>query len=101
MGGDGEKVKQSIYEQVVERDEGACVVCHKAGECIHHIAPKSMLTGRRKEERDQFKNLEVLCTRCHLDAGTKEARRRDLTRLREKHGYSYDTFPWKGILGEA
>jgi len=60
-----------------------------------------MLPGKRKLERDQLKNLEVLCVCCHLQAHTKAARVRHLTLLRERHGYSYDTFPWKGILLEA
>jgi len=94
-------VKREVYEQVVERDEGACVDCGKAGGLLHHVIPKSMLMGRRKIERDQCKNLVVLCVLCHAGAHTKAARKRHLTLLRERWGYIYDDFPWKGILGEA
>ena len=94
-------MKQSVYEEVVERDEGACIDCGKAGGLVHHVVPKSMLMGRRKKERDQPKNLVVLCVLCDKMAHTKAARKRHLTVLREKHHYVYDTFPWKGILGEA
>ena len=93
--------KQSIYEEVIERDQGACVSCGRAGACIHHVVPRSMLPGKRKLERDQLKNLEVLCVCCHLQAHTKEARARDLTRLRDQYGYRYNTQPWLGVLGEA
>ena len=94
-------MKQEVYAEVVERDEGACIDCGKAGGLLHHVAPKSMLRGKRKKERDQPKNLVVLCVLCDKMAHTKAARKRHLTLLREKHDYVYDTFPWKGILGEA
>ena len=101
LGGDGEEVKLSVYQEVVERDEGACVDCGKAGGLLHHIVPKSMLMGKRKKERDQPKNLVVLCVLCDKMAHTKAARKRHLTLLREKHGYVFDTQPWLGLLGEA
>lgn len=94
-------MKQSVYELVVERDEGACVDCKKAGGLLHHVAPKSMLPGKRKKERDQPKNLVVLCVLCDKMAHTKAARKRHLTLLREKHGYPYKEQPWLGLLGEA
>jgi len=94
-------MQQTIYQQVVERDEGACVDCHKAGGLLHHVVPKSMLMGRRKVERDQLKNLVVLCVLCHAGAHTKAARKRHLTMLRERWGYIYDSQPWLGVLGEA
>ena len=94
-------MKQSVYEFVVERDDGACVDCKKAGGLLHHVVPKSMLPGRRKVERDQPKNLVVLCYLCDAMAHTKAARKRHLTYLREKHGYPYDEQPWLGVLGEA
>lgn len=94
-------MKQSVYQEVVERDEGACVDCLKAGELLHHVAPKSMLPGKRKPERDQPKNLVVLCSLCDKMAHTKVARKRHLALLRKKYGYSYDEQPWLGLLGEA
>ena len=89
------------YQEVVERDEGACVDCGRAGGLLHHVAPKSMLMGRRKKERDQPKNLVVLCVVCDKMAHTKAARKRHLTRLRELWGYKYPDQPWLGLLGEA
>ena len=94
-------MKQSVYTEVVERDKGACVDCHKAGGLLHHVVPKSMLPGRRKPERDQPKNLVVLCYLCDQYAHTKVARKRHLTYLREEWGYQYDQMPWRGLLGEA
>lgn len=94
-------MQQSIYELVVERDEGACVDCHKPGGVLHHVVPKSMLMGRRKPERDQPKNLVVLCILCDRWAHTKAARKRHLTLLRDKWDYPYDEQPWAGLLGEA
>lgn len=94
-------MKQSVYAEVVERDDGACVDCRKAGGLLHHVASKSMLPGRRKSERDQPKNLVVLCVLCDKMAHTKAARKRHLTLLREKHEYIYDIQPWLGLLGEA
>lgn len=90
-----------LRRMVIERDKGACVDCGKAGGLLHHVVPKSMLPGKRKPERDQPKNLVVLCKPCDRWAHTKAARRRHLTYLREKHGYPYDEQPWSGILGQA
>ena len=86
---------------VVERDQGACQDCGRAAHHIHHVIPKSMLPGHLKPLRDQPKNLICLCLEHHNQAHTKTARYRHLTLLREKWGYIYDDFPWKGILGEA
>ena len=94
-------MKQIIHDEIVERDGEACVDCGKAGGLVHHVAPKSMLPGKRKPERDQPKNLVVLCVLCDKMAHTKAARKRHLTLLREKHGYPYDEQPWVGLLGEA
>ena len=94
-------MKQSVYTEVVERDKGACIDCKRAGQLLHHVAPKSMLPGRRKPERDQLKNLVVLCYLCDQYAHTKAARKRHLTYLREEYGYKYPDQPWLGLLGEA
>lgn len=94
-------MKQSVYQEVVERDEGACVDCGKAGGLLHHVVPKSMLPGKRKKERDQPRNLVVLCVLCDKMAHTKAARKRHLTLLREQWGYDYSRQPWLGFLGEA
>ena len=94
-------VKQTVYEQVVERDQELCQDCGRPTGPPHHIIPKSMLPGRLKPLRDQPKNLICLCLSCHNQAHTKAARRRHLTFLRETHGYTYDTQPFVGVLGEA
>lgn len=95
------EVKAETYRFVVERDDGACIDCKKAGGLLHHVAPKSMLPGKRKPERDQPKNLVVLCVLCDRWAHTKAARKRHLTYLRSNWGYPYNEQPWLGLLGEA
>jgi len=94
-------VKQSVCEQVIERDGGLCRECNRPTGPPHHIIPKSMLPGRLKPLRDQPKNLICLCLEHHSQAHTKAARRRHLTMLRERYNYVYDSQPWIGALGEA
>lgn len=94
-------MKQEVYDAVVERDNWLCVDCGKLGGLVHHVAAKSMLMGKRKKERDQPKNLVVLCVLCDKMAHTKAARKRHLTMLRELWGYKYPDQPWSGLLGEA
>ena len=95
-------MKQSIYQEVVERDEGFCQDCdYKAAGEIHHIVRRGYWGKNAKYRGEVVENLISLCWKHHQGAHTKEAQRRHLTLLREKWGYLYDSFPWKGILGEA
>ena len=94
-------VQHSIYEQVVERDQGACQDCLRAAHHIHHIIPRGWFGKNGKHRGEVVSNLICLCRSCHERAHTKVARRRHLTLLRERWGYVYDTQPWLGVLGEA
>ena len=95
-------VKQSIYELVVERDDGICQDCDgKAANEVHHIVPKWMLPGKLKIKRDHPRNLICLCLRHHAKARCQSARKRHLELLRRKHGYEYSDPPFFNVLGEA
>ena len=95
-------MKQNVYAEVVERDEGACRDCDgKAAAEVHHIVPKWMLPGKLKAKRDHPRNLICLCLRHHGEARCQSARKRHLELLRETHGYKYPDQPFLGILGEA
>ena len=95
-------MKQSVYQEVVERDEGACRDCDgKAAAEVHHIVAKWMLPGKLKLKRDHPRNLICLCLRHHAEARCQSARKRHLELLRETHGYKYPDQPFLGILGEA
>jgi len=99
VGGGG--VKQEVYEEVIERDEGACQDCGVAAAEVHHVVRRGYWGKNAKQRGEVVENLICLCWSHHQGAHTKEAQRRHLTLLREKWGYIYDDFPWKGILLEA
>jgi len=86
---------------VIRRDQAACQDCGKAAHHIHHIVPRGWFGKNGKHRGEVVSNLICLCRSCHNQAHTKAARVRHLTMLRERYNYSYDTFPWKGILLEA
>lgn len=95
-------MKQSIFQQAAERDQGFCQDCdRKAADQIHHIVRRGYWGKNAKHRGEVVENLICLCWLHHQGSHTKDAQRRHLTLLREKHGYVYDTFPWKGILLEA
>ena len=94
-------MKQSVYEQAIERDEGACQDCLIAAGEVHHIVRRGYWGKNAKHRGEVVENLICLCLLHHNGAHSKEAQRRHLTLLREKHNYVYDTLPWKGILLEA
>ena len=102
MGGDGEEVKQSVYQEAAERDEGFCQDCDRkaAGE-IHHIVRRGYWGKNAKHRGEVVENLICLCWHHHQGAHTKMAQARHLALLRERWGYPYDTQPWSGLLGEA
>jgi len=111
--------KQTIYEEAAERDQGACQDCNgKAAGEIHHIVRRGYwgknakhrgevvenlicLCWHAKHRGEVVENLICLCWHHHQGSHTKEAQRRHLALLREKHGYPYDEQPWLGLLGEA
>ena len=95
-------MKQSVYEFVVERDDGICQDCDgKAANEVHHIVPKWMLPGKLKIKRDHPRNLICLCLRHHAEACCQSARKRHLELLRRKHGYEYSDPPFFNVLREA
>ena len=107
-GGDGEEVHKSLYQQLVERDRGICQECtqepggwDRAAHEIHHIVRRGYWGKNAKHRGEVVENLICLCWHHHQGAHAKEAQRRHLTLLREKHGYIFDTQPWLGLLGEA
>jgi len=93
--------KQTVYEQVIERDQGACQDCGRAAEDIHHVIPRGWFGKHGKADAEAVSNLICLCRAHHEQAHTKAARHRHLALLRESHGYSYSEQPWLGVLGEA
>lgn len=48
-----------------EPDFIACEYCGSWAVDIHHIEPRSKFGSKRKNERDDIKNLIALCRRCH------------------------------------
>lgn len=95
--GDG-NVKQEVYEEVVERDEEACVLCGRAGSELHHIVARRLLPGKLAHKRDTARNLCVLCWQHHQQAHTKAVRTQLLQLLCDKYGYNYQD--WAGYLEE-
>jgi len=51
------KVRLFVYS----RDEYMCRMCHRKGEHIHHIIPRSS----NKSKINEPSNLILLCARCH------------------------------------
>ena len=100
LGGDG-TVKQSIFQQAAERDQGACQDCDIAAAEIHHIVRRGYWGKNAKHRGEVVENLICLCWLHHQGSHSKEAQRRHLALLREKHGYDYSDQPWLGLLGEA
>ena len=94
-------MKQDVYEQAIERDEGACQDCLIAAGEVHHIVRRGYWGKNAKRRGEVVENLICLCWLHHQGGHSKEAQRRHLTLLREKHGYPYDQQPWLGLLGEA
>ena len=90
-----------MREQVILRDGAACIECGRFATEIHHIVRRGYWGKNAKYRGECKENMVSLCWLHHQQAHTKEAQRRHLTLLREKWGYLYDGFPWKGILGEA
>lgn len=86
----------SIYEQVRDRDRG-CVSCRRAGHEVHHIVPRSLFR-RGDPNRDDERNLCLLCRPCHAEAHTLAARGRLLSELRDRYGFDYSVAPWKKYL---
>ena len=91
--------KMNVREQVIERDEGACIDCGRAAHEIHHLVPKSAFGKRTKHLCERIENMACLCLVCHGQAAGRK--REHLEILRERHGYAYDSQPWIGVLGEA
>lgn len=95
-------MKQEVYQEVVERDDGICQDCDgKAADEVHHIVPKWMLPGKLKIKRDHPRNLICLCLHHHGEARCQSARKRHLELLREKHGYEYTDYPFSSVLKRA
>ena len=94
-------MQQSVYEQVIERDQGACQDCKRAAHDIHHIIPRGWFGKNGKRRAEVISNLICLCRLCHSQAHTKAARGRHLTLLRERWECDYSEQPWVGVLGEA
>ena len=94
-------MKNSIYQETAERDQGACQECEIAAAEIHHIVRRGYWGKNAKHRGEVVENLICLCWLHHQGGHSKEAQRRHLTLLREKHGYLYDEQPWLGLLGEA
>ena len=101
-------VKLSLYQQLVERDQGICQECaqelggwDRAAHEIHHIVRRGYWGKNAKHRGEVVSNLICLCWHHHHGAHTKEAQHRHLTYLRKKWGYDYSGQPWLGLLGEA
>ena len=95
-------LKQSIFQQAAERDQGFCQDCDgRAADHIHHIVRRGYWGKNAKHRGEVVENLICLCWHHHQGAHSKEAQRRHLMLLREKWGYKYPDQPWLGLLGEA
>lgn len=81
---------------VIERDGSVCQRCGGHGIDVHEIIPRSA-NGRRERETVtyQIKNMVVLCRACHAAVHNWDGRRELLLLLQRKHGYDYQSPPWK------
>lgn len=59
------KFSDKTIEDILERDNGLCVICHKVAVDIHHIKFKS------QNGRGVFTNGVSLCRDCHALAHSK------------------------------
>jgi len=83
-----------IHKRVRERDNNRCQDCGVYSEIVHHII------SRRYNGTWSKENMLVLCQDCHRKAHSHEARKRHLSYLRDRYGYSYTKRLWLAALEE-
>nr|WP_314540106.1 HNH endonuclease [uncultured Massilia sp.] len=86
-----------VRNQVMERDEGECQPCKRAGRqslahAVDHIVSKAKAAQLRwpRARTDHPSNLEAICEPCHL---VKTEAEQGKTKRRQKRGVGADGWP--------
>lgn len=78
---------ERIRKLIIQRDKGACILCGRPYEEMHHINFRSA-GGTHTED-----NLVCLCWRCHHEAhGVRSKAYKQMLRrvMSERYGYEYE-----------
>lgn len=93
------ELRREVYAQVVYRDQGCCVICHKRADDVHEVVPRSALGKKNRALCFSVKNMCCLCRECHSQAASRAQRTELLRIMSERYGYTYTEYPWCRYAG--